>query len=47
MEEKLEEKLEVISIVKFVKEKRKRMYTNGGIFAITTQIFFMDCLSEG
>ena len=31
---------------KVVREKRKKCYINGGIYALTTQVMLLDCLSD-
>lgn len=31
---------------KTVREKRKKCYINGGIYALTTQVMLLDCLSD-
>jgi|688.fasta_scaffold1451046_1 hypothetical protein len=33
-------------INKFVREKRRKMYISGGMYALTQQVFIMDCLSD-
>lgn len=37
---------EVVTLNKVVREKRRKHYVQGGIYALTTQIMLLDCLSD-
>lgn len=40
------DKPEVIFLSKVIRDKRKKHYISGGIYALSTQIVLLDCLSD-